>query len=137
MRIRDSDLPKEEEWAKFFNPNRTLKLLGLDCRTRDVADFGCGYGTFTLPAAQMIGGKIYALDIEPEMVRTVERKAKELNLNNVFAVLRDFMSEGSGLKDSSVDFVFLFNILHTEKPVTLLKEAYRILTPKGKAGIIH
>ena len=137
MRIRDSDLPTEEEWAKFFNPNRTLKLLGVKYRIKDVADFGCGYGTFTIPAAQMISGKIYALDIEPEMVRTVDRKAKEFNLNNVVAILRDFMSEGSGLKDLSVDFVFLFNILHTENPVYLLREAYRILTHGGKAGIIH
>ncbi len=137
MRIRDSDLPIEEEWAKFFNPNSILKLLGVNHRTRDVADFGCGYGTFTIPAAQMISGKIYALDIEPEMIRTVERKAKEFNLTNVVAILRDFMSEGSGLKDLSVDFVFLFNILHAETPVYLLKEAYRILAPSGKAGIIH
>ena len=137
MRIRDSDLPTEEEWAKFFNPNRTLKLLGVNYRIKDVADFGCGYGTFTIPAAQMISGKIYALDIEPEMVRTVDRKAKEFNLNNVVAILRDFMSEGSGLKDLSVDFVFLFNILHAENPVYLLREAHRILTPGGKAGIIH
>jgi predicted RNA methylase len=45
-----------------------------------VADFGCGYGTFAIPAAQMISGKVYALDIEPEMVRAVEQKAMELNL---------------------------------------------------------
>jgi hypothetical protein len=32
------------------------------------------------------------------------------------------MLEGSGLKDLSVDFVFLFNILHAEKPVYLLKK---------------
>ena len=60
--------------------------------------------------------KIYALDFEPEIIRTVERKAIEFNLNNVFSVLRDFMLEGSGLKDSSVDFVFLFNILHAKDP---------------------
>ena len=137
MRIRDSDLPIEEEQAKFFNPNRTLKLLGVNYRIKDVADFGCGYGTFTIPAAQMISGKIYALDIEPEMVRAVDRKAKEFNLNNVVTILRDFMSDGSGLKDLSVDFVFLFNILHAENPVYLLREAYRILTHGGKAGIIH
>ena len=137
MRIRDSDLPIEEEWAKFFNSNRTLKLLGLNRRINEVADFGCGYGTFTMPAAQMISGKIYALDIEPKMIRTVERKAKEFNLNNVVAVLRDVVSEGSGLNDISIDFVFLFNILHAENPVYLLKEAFRILKPGGKAGIIH
>ena len=137
MRIRDSDLPKEEDWVKFFNPKRTLVRLGLDRRVRDVADFGCGYGTFTIPAAQMISGKIYALDIDPEFVRTVERKAKELNLNNVVACVRDFVSEGSGLGDSSVDFVFLFNILHAVDPGGILKEAYRVLKPGGRAGIVH
>ena len=53
------------------------------------------------------------------------------------ATLRDFMLAGSGLKDLSVDFVFLFNILHAEHPVYLLEEAHRILTHGGKAGIIH
>ncbi|MBE3116001.1 methyltransferase domain-containing protein, partial [Candidatus Bathyarchaeota archaeon] len=48
-----------------------------------------------------------------------------------------FVSEGSGLKDLSVDFVMLFNILHVEKPIDLLKEAYRILRHGGKVGIIH
>jgi ubiquinone/menaquinone biosynthesis C-methylase UbiE len=85
----------------------------------------------------MVSGKIYALDIEPSMVRLVEEKAKELKLNNVVAILCDFISEGSGLSDNSVDYVMLFNILHVEKPVDLLKEAYRILKPGGKVGIIH
>jgi ubiquinone/menaquinone biosynthesis C-methylase UbiE len=34
----------------------------------NVADFGFGYGTFTIPAAKIISGKIYAFDIEPEMI---------------------------------------------------------------------
>ena len=102
-----------------------------------MADFGCGYGTFTIPAARIISGKIYAFDIEPEMIKAVKRKAKTLNLGNVEAIVRDFISEGSGLKDASVDYVFLFNILHLEKPESLLKESYRILKPGGKVGIIH
>jgi SAM-dependent methyltransferase len=31
----------------------------------------------------------------------------------------------------------LFNILHIEEPVKLLAEAYRVLTPGGRAAIIH
>jgi ubiquinone/menaquinone biosynthesis C-methylase UbiE len=100
-------------------------------------DFGCGYGTFTIPAAEMIRGKIYAFDIEPEMIEATNQKARSLGLSNVEAVLRDFMSEGSGLKDLSVDFVMLFNILHAAKPTDLLREAYRILKFGGKIGIIH
>jgi SAM-dependent methyltransferase len=137
LKVRESGMPKEEEWVNFFDPKSILQKLGLNQDTKDVVDFGCGYGTFTIPASQMIGGKIYSLDIEAEMIKAVEQKAKALNLNNINPVLRDFISEGSGLKDSSVDFVMLFNILHLEKPTGLLKEAYRILKPCGKVGIIH
>jgi ubiquinone/menaquinone biosynthesis C-methylase UbiE len=52
-------------------------MLGLSNGVFDVVDFGCGYGTFTLTAASMIKGKIYAFDIEPEMIKTVEQKAKK------------------------------------------------------------
>jgi SAM-dependent methyltransferase len=137
LKIRESDMPKEEEWSKFFDPEVALRLMGLSSTVEDVADFGCGYGTFTIPAAKIISGKIYAFDIEPEMIETVKRKAKILNLGNVRAIVRDFMLEGSGLMDGSVDHVFLFNILHLEKPEALLHESYRILKLGGKVGIIH
>lgn len=137
MKIRESGMPKEEEWSTFFDPEEALRLMGLNSKVGDVADFGCGYGTFTVPAARIISGKIYAFDIEPEMIKAIERKAKALNLGNVEAILRDFVSEGSGLKDASVDYVFLFNVLHVEKPEQLLKESYRILKFGGKVGIIH
>jgi ubiquinone/menaquinone biosynthesis C-methylase UbiE len=130
-------MPKEEQWNTYFAPNEVLKLLGLNSNIMDVADFGCGYGTFTMPAAKIISGKIYAFDIEPDMIKTVKQKAKTLSINNVGAILRDFICEGSGLKDKSVNYVFLFNILHTEKPKLLLKESYRILKFGGKVGIIH
>lgn len=130
-------MPNEEEWKGFFDPIKVLKLLHLNSSVVDVADFGCGYGTFTIPAARIISGKIYAFDLEPEMIKAVERKAKALALSNVEAILCDFLSEGSGLKDRSVDYVFLFNILHLEKPESLLKESYRILKVSGRVGIIH
>jgi ubiquinone/menaquinone biosynthesis C-methylase UbiE len=137
MKIRESDMPKEEEWNKFFDPPKILSLLGLNQNAVDLADFGCGYGTFAIPAARIIRGKIYAFDIEPEMIEATKKKARELCLDNVQAVLRDFILEGSGLKGSSVDFVMLFNILHVKNPTNLLKEAHRILRPGGKVGIIH
>ena len=137
MKIRESGMPKEEDWNKFFDPVKALMLLGLNSSVADVADFGCGYGTFTIPAAKIISGQIYAFDIELEMVEAMKRKVKKLNLGNVKTFFRDFMSEGSGLKDASVDFVFLFNILHLENPESLLNESYRILKIGGRVGIIH
>jgi len=130
-------MPKEKEWASFFDPTKILSSLGLSPKVVDAADFGCGYGTFTIPAATVIRGKIWAFDIENEMIEATNKKARELNLDNVEALLRDFILEGSGLEKGSVDFVMLFNILHGKNPTNLLKEAHRILRPGGKVGIIN
>jgi ubiquinone/menaquinone biosynthesis C-methylase UbiE len=137
LKIRESDMSKEAEWKHFFDPVQVLNQLGLNHQVVNVADFGCGYGTFTIPAAKIIAGKIYAFDIEPEMVKEVKIKAETLKLDNVEVLLRDFISQGSELGDTSVDYVFLFNILHFEKPETLLSESYRILKHGGKVGIVH
>ena len=137
MKVRDSGMPNEEMWGEFFKPKRILKTLGIDNSIRNIADFGCGYGTFTIPVAQVVKGKVYALDIEPEMIEETKRKAEEEKLGNVEVILRDFISKGSGLEKESVDYVMLFNILHTDKPERLLREAYRILRDGGKLGIIH
>ena len=130
-------MPNEEDWSKFFDSAKTLSLFGIGQNTLDIADFGCGYGTFTLPAARMVRGNVYAFDIEPDMIEVIKQKAKDLNLKNIKAIQRDFIFEGSGLRDFTVDFVMLFNILHVEKPIPLLKEAYRILRVGGRVGIIH
>jgi methylase of polypeptide subunit release factors len=89
-------MPEREMWEEFFTPTKILATLGISNQTGDVAEFGCGYGTFTIPAAKVIKGKIYALDIEPDMIRITEEEAKKNRLRNVQTVLRDFMAEGSG-----------------------------------------
>ncbi|MDD5464833.1 MAG: class I SAM-dependent methyltransferase [Candidatus Omnitrophica bacterium] len=137
MKARESGMPERDMWEKFFNPAKILATLGLNSQTVDVAEFGCGYGTFTIPAAKVIKGKIYALDIEPDMIRITNEEVKKHGLNNVRITLRDFIAEGSGLSDESVDYVMLFNILHLEKPTVLIHEAKRVLKDGGKLGIIH
>ncbi len=136
MKIRESGMPDEETWEGFFNPHEILNMMGFNNKIVDVAEFGCGYGTFTIPAAKMISGKIYAIDIEPEMVRITQKKARENRLNNVEAILRDIVLEGSGIADESIDYVMLFNILHAEGE-KLLHETHRILKPNGRVGIVH
>jgi precorrin-6B methylase 2 len=91
LKIRESDMPNETDWNQFFDPAQVLNQLGLNRQVVNVADFGCGYGTFTIPAAKIITGKIYAFDIEPEMIEEVKTKAKTLKLDNVKVVLRDFI----------------------------------------------
>ncbi len=127
-------------WSGFFSPAETLAKLGLTGSCRDVVDLGCGYGTFTIPAARIVRdspGMIHALDIEADMVETTRRKAEEAGLTNVRVERRDFVADGTGLPDAGVDYVMLFNILHCERPEGLLREAWRILSTGGRLGIMH
>ena len=137
MKVRDSGMPDEGTWAGFFDPPDILSLLGLTQETSSVADLGCGYGTFTIPAAQIIRGIVHAIDIEPEMVSATAAKAERLGLANVRPHLRDFVAEGTGLPSASVGYVMLFNILHAEQPEALLREASRILTLGGLVAVMH
>jgi ubiquinone/menaquinone biosynthesis C-methylase UbiE len=137
MKTRESGMPEESMWQGFFDPETTLNKLGLTSACRNVVDFGCGYGTFTIPAARNASGVVYALDIELEMIEVARRKAEEACLGNVEVRHRDFVAEGSGLPDASVDYVILFNILHADERMALLQEARRILRCEGTLAIIH
>ena len=51
MKIRESGMPPQGVWDAFFDPDGILDRLGFDDSVTDAVEFGCGYGTFTLPAA--------------------------------------------------------------------------------------
>ena len=137
MKARESGMPEEEMWREFFDPEAILRLLKLTSSCQDVVDFGCGYGSFTIPAARIVRGTVHSLDVEPDMVSITQAKADAEGLRNVRTYRRDFVSEGTGLPSTSMDYVMLFNILHAERPDVLLAEAFRILSQGGFLGIIH
>jgi len=137
MKVRDSGMPEEELWRTFFDPPHILAKLGLNSSAGNIVEFGCGYGLFTIPAAQATLGKVHAFDIDPVLVEETARKAEALKIRNIRVTKRDFVSDGTGLEPDSVGYAMLFNILHGEDPLPLLREAYRVLKPGGKVGIIH
>lgn len=137
MKVRDSGMPEEEMWSGFFDPAIVLAVLGLDCSLQNLVEFGCGYGTFTIAAAKIASGTVHALDIEQEMVCCVARKCRDNDIANVRVATRDLVTDGTGLTDGSMDAALLFNILHHEEPVALMKEALRVLKPNGMLAVIH
>jgi len=130
-------MPPIELWEGFFESDKVLEALGCSGLPGDVVEFGCGYGTFTIAAARRVTGIVYALDIDPLMVSATIDRAAQTGVRNVAVETRDFVSQGCGRPDASVSFVMLFNILHIEDPMILLREAHRVLRGGGFAGVIH
>jgi ubiquinone/menaquinone biosynthesis C-methylase UbiE len=139
MKGRESGMPAEDAWDAFFDADTAVERIFDAARMNggDAVEFGCGYGTFTIPAAARMSGTLAALDIDPEMVRMVEDKAHCLSLANIRAELRDFVSAGTGLPDASQSHAMIFNLLHIESPLGLIKEARRVLKPGGALSVIH
>lgn len=140
--LKETDLPRESEWKSYFSPNQTLLSIGLR-RGMRLADLGCGYGTFTIPAAQLVGkkGSVYSIDIDRKMVEKVRKKARELKLTNVHARVGDILTideKKLRIPRQSLDIVLLANIIHgTRKKVHLLNSLRRILRPSGSIAIIN
>jgi SAM-dependent methyltransferase len=134
---RDSGMPAAEQWESYFDSPGILDALAGPHIRGDAIEFGCGYGTFTVPAAQRISGTVYALDIDPAMVAATWARVGEAGLRNVVVEQRDFASDGCGRQSRSAGLALLFNILHIEDPVCLLREAHRVLHPDGLAAVIH
>jgi SAM-dependent methyltransferase len=137
MKARESGMPSEAMWQTFFSPAETLEALSLRRDMANVVEFGCGYGTFTIPAALITTGNIHSFDIEQSMIEETRHKAEAAKCLNVNLYLRDFVADGTGLADSFADYVMLFNLLHAKRPEQLLQESFRILTSDGLLAIMH
>ena len=130
MKIRDSGMTDECYWESLFDVPLIVSRLGIDC-CHDVAELGCGYGTFSIPVAKAISGRLYTFDIDPEMVARTKARADSLPM---VCETSDVMESGFGVH---VDAVLLFNILHCERPVELLSHAANALCADGQVLAIH
>lgn len=137
MKLRESGMPAEDYWETLLSPATILSRFPLNASTRDVAELGCGYGTFTLPLARLISGNVHAFDIDEVMLARTDARSAEAGLANIRAIQRDVFASGYGLADDSCDAGLLFNILHGESPVELLRETARVVRPGGIVAVIH
>ncbi len=114
----------------FLPPKNVLKEVGIRPGSH-VLDYGCGPGSYIIPLAELVGnsGKIYALDIHPLAIRSVQSIALKKQLTNVETICSDCKT---GLQDNSVDVVLLYDTLHTlSDPNGVLEELHRVLKPNG------
>lgn len=137
MKYRESGMPEQAYWETLFDIESILDVFVVGPKTGAVAELGCGYGTFTLPVARRTGAAVHAFDIDPQMVETTRLRAAELGLSNVFTSQRDVFVNGFGLSDGSCGAALLFNILHGEHPVAMLRETARVVADGGAVAVIH
>ncbi len=98
---KDRDL-----WQK---PDTVIKELSLK-GTEKIADVGAGSGYFSFRLSKELPkGKVYAIDIEPEMIRHIHHKAVSSNIRNIEEV---FSTLDNPHIPEDVDLVFICDVLH-------------------------
>ncbi|MBI2109336.1 MAG: methyltransferase domain-containing protein [Parcubacteria group bacterium] len=120
---------------QFKDPERVLDQLVLG-HGRTVVDLGAGSGAYTLSAARRVGdtGRVYAVDIQKELLQRIQNVAKRARLHNVDVIWADIEKiNGSSIKEETADVVIVSNILfQAEDKKAIARESYRILKNGGR-----
>lgn len=125
------DEPGREAWQK---PDEVLRALGLPEDAR-VADVGSGTGYFTVRLARAVPrGRVYGVDVEPDMGRYLGERARREGLDNVVPVLAT--STDSKLPEP-VDLVLIVDTYHhLGDRVAYLRQLGAVLRPGGRVAVI-
>ena len=102
-----------------------------------VADLGAGGGWFTIRLARRVGpnGRVYAQDIQPEMIGAIDRRVEREGLKNVQTVLGTAVDPQL---PAPVDVVLIVDAYHEmDDPQTLLRNVRTSLKPGGRIGIVE
>ncbi len=120
----------------FLNPNEVLNQLEIK-EGMVAADFGSGSGGWAIPLAKRLkNGKVYALDVQEEMLSALRGKAEIENIFNIETKKAD-VGENTGLKPDSLDLVLLTNLLfQNENKEKIILEAGRTLKPGGQILVV-
>jgi ubiquinone/menaquinone biosynthesis C-methylase UbiE len=127
------DDPKRDEYQK---PHEVLSALNLK-PGEVIADIGAGTGYFTFRLAHHVGdkGRVYAVDVSPDMVRHVNRRIRDSKTTNVVTLLAD--PDDPLLADQSVNRFFICDVWHhVENQTKYLALMKKILKPGGEIVMI-
>jgi ubiquinone/menaquinone biosynthesis C-methylase UbiE len=128
---------EDPERLLWLPPGEVLTLLALKPGMR-VADIGAGTGYFALPIAREIGatGKVFAVDVEPEMLAKLKRKIESSDVHGNIELVEGEASK-TPLPDGQLDLLLMANLWHEiDDPEEVLHEARRLLGCGGRLAIL-
>jgi arsenite methyltransferase len=127
------DDPKRDAYQQ---PHEVITALNLK-EGEAIADIGAGSGYFTFRLARHVGdaGRVYAVDVSPEMIVHLNRRIRDLKLKNVVSILAT--PDDPLLADASIDRFFICDTWHHvenhDRYLALLK---KMLKPGGQVVMI-
>ena len=127
------DDPKRDAYQK---PHEVLTALAIE-PGEVIADIGAGSGYFTFRLPHRVGdkGRVYAVDISPDMIRHLNRRIRELKAMNVVSILAD--PDDPLLGEASIDrFFFSDSWHHNENQSKYLSLIKKMLKPGGEIIMI-
>lgn len=125
--------PKRDSYQKPHEVLTALKITPGEV----IADIGAGSGYFTFRLSHFVGakGKVYAVDVSPDMIKHINRRIRETKVTNVVSVLAD--GDDPLLPDQSVNRFFICDVWHhIENQTKYLGLMKRMLKPGGEIVMI-
>jgi ubiquinone/menaquinone biosynthesis C-methylase UbiE len=127
------DDPARDEYQK---PHEVITALGLK-PGEAIADIGAGSGYFTFRLAHHVGdaGRVYAVDVSPDMIVHINRRIRDLGAKNVVSIL--CAPDDPLLADASIDRFFICDTWHhIEDHPRYLALMKKMLRPGGQVVMI-
>ncbi len=128
---------EREEREREERGDLLLRELGLK-PGMDVMDVGAGTGYYSRRMASLVGpnGKVYAIDVQPEMIEMLNAVATRPGLANIKPVLGS--EKSVTLPDSVADLAILVDVYHElEFPSEILTSITRALRPGGRIVFVE
>jgi ubiquinone/menaquinone biosynthesis C-methylase UbiE len=119
------------------HPDQALDALGLK-PGMVVGDVGAGTGYMSLKMAKRVGpsGKVYAEDVQPEMLRLLRQNAVKAKATNVETVLGN--ETDPKLPAGQLDLILLVDVYHEfSQPQKMLQKMREALKPDGRLVLLE
>jgi ubiquinone/menaquinone biosynthesis C-methylase UbiE len=137
MGVQGADWLNRPEREQEENPEGALDALAIRAGM-DVADVGAGTGYMTLRLAKRVGptGKVYANDLQPEMLRRLRANAAKAGFTNIETVQSE--EADPKLPLGRMDLVLLVDVYHEfSKPREMIDKIREALKPDGRLVLLE